>query len=219
MTYTPIPAGTQNWDVPVNAAFVDQDARITTNASDIAAKVSKSGDTMTGTLTNSMPGSTSLAFATDASGDAFMRFRVRIDGRLDWGSGAAGVDATLFRSGVGVLRTDGLLSMESGQSSTDFTAFTGAPKALRAGSAGGGLAIAEGSNARMGLATLNGTTDVVVSNTSITADTRIFLTTQAAAGTPGAPIVVSRVNSTSFTIRSTTVGDTSSVAFLLVEPN
>lgn len=29
MTYTPIPAGTPNWDVPVNAAFTDQDQRIT----------------------------------------------------------------------------------------------------------------------------------------------------------------------------------------------
>lgn len=32
MTYTPIPAGTQNWDVPVNAAFTNQDAAITANA-------------------------------------------------------------------------------------------------------------------------------------------------------------------------------------------
>ena len=30
MTYTPIPQGTPNWDVPVNAAFTDQDSRITT---------------------------------------------------------------------------------------------------------------------------------------------------------------------------------------------
>lgn len=29
MTYTPIPAGTTQWDVPVNAAFTDQDERIT----------------------------------------------------------------------------------------------------------------------------------------------------------------------------------------------
>src|SRR6476620_49734 len=29
MTYTPIPQGTENWDVPVNAAFTSQDARIT----------------------------------------------------------------------------------------------------------------------------------------------------------------------------------------------
>lgn len=31
MTYTPIAPGTLNWDVPVNAAFVDQDTRITAN--------------------------------------------------------------------------------------------------------------------------------------------------------------------------------------------
>jgi hypothetical protein len=35
VTYTPIPAGTQDWDVPLNAALTDQDARITANASDI----------------------------------------------------------------------------------------------------------------------------------------------------------------------------------------
>ena len=37
MTYTPIPAGTQNWDVPVNAAFTDQDGRIAVNEGDINA--------------------------------------------------------------------------------------------------------------------------------------------------------------------------------------
>jgi|SRR5881628_1669081 len=31
MTYTPISAGTLNWDVPVNAAFTSQDNRITVN--------------------------------------------------------------------------------------------------------------------------------------------------------------------------------------------
>lgn len=37
MTYTPIPRGSTDWDVPVNAAFADQDARITQNANDIAS--------------------------------------------------------------------------------------------------------------------------------------------------------------------------------------
>lgn len=37
MTYTPIAKGTTSWDVPVNAAFIDQDERITENAADIAA--------------------------------------------------------------------------------------------------------------------------------------------------------------------------------------
>ena len=35
MTYTPIPEGTPDWDVPLNAALTDQDSRITTNAADI----------------------------------------------------------------------------------------------------------------------------------------------------------------------------------------
>ena len=35
MTFVPIEAGTENWDVPVNAAFSDQDTRITQNAADI----------------------------------------------------------------------------------------------------------------------------------------------------------------------------------------
>lgn len=35
MTYTPIAAGTPDWDVPLNAALSDQDTRITQNAADI----------------------------------------------------------------------------------------------------------------------------------------------------------------------------------------
>ena len=35
MTYTPIARGTTSWDVPVNAAFADQDTRITNNATAI----------------------------------------------------------------------------------------------------------------------------------------------------------------------------------------
>lgn len=37
MTFTPIDRGTTEWDVPVNAAFVDQDTRITDNTNDILA--------------------------------------------------------------------------------------------------------------------------------------------------------------------------------------
>lgn len=40
MTYTPIPRGSTDWDVPVNAAFTDQDTRITDNAGNIAANTS-----------------------------------------------------------------------------------------------------------------------------------------------------------------------------------
>ena len=41
MTYTPIPAGTPDWDVPVNAAFVDQDTRITDNTANISTHASQ----------------------------------------------------------------------------------------------------------------------------------------------------------------------------------
>jgi hypothetical protein len=47
MTYVPIPAGTPDWDVPVNAAFVDQDGRITANAAAIV--------TAQGTASAAMP--------------------------------------------------------------------------------------------------------------------------------------------------------------------
>lgn len=83
--------------------------------------------------------------------------------------------------------------------------------------AGSGLKIKEGSNARMGTAVLVGGT-VSVSNTSVTANTRIFLTAQAPGGTPGAVYVSARVASTSFAITSTSGTDTSTVAWLLVEP-
>lgn len=36
MTYTPIERGSSDWDVPLNAALVDQDGRISTNAANIA---------------------------------------------------------------------------------------------------------------------------------------------------------------------------------------
>jgi hypothetical protein len=39
MSYTPIPKGTDPWDVQVNTAFADQDSRIDVNTNDIAAVV------------------------------------------------------------------------------------------------------------------------------------------------------------------------------------
>lgn len=83
--------------------------------------------------------------------------------------------------------------------------------------AGKGLCVKEGSNARMGTATLVGGT-VTVSNTSVTANTRIFLTSQSDGGTPGWLRVSARSASTSFTITSSSGTDTSTVGWLLVEP-
>lgn len=44
MTYTPIAPGTPSWDVPVNAAFTDQDGRITANSSSITGLQTATGN-------------------------------------------------------------------------------------------------------------------------------------------------------------------------------
>lgn len=84
---------------------------------------------------------------------------------------------------------------------------------------GAGLFVAEGSNAKMGIATLVAGT-VVVSTTAVTANSRIFLTAQSLGTvTVGQGLAVSaRTAGTSFTITSATPTDTSVVAWMLVEP-
>jgi hypothetical protein len=84
--------------------------------------------------------------------------------------------------------------------------------------AGAGLQVAEGSNCKQGTAVLNGTTAVVVSNTSVTANSRIFLTINVPGGTPASPYVFARSAGVSFSIKSTGASDTSTVAWEIFEP-
>lgn len=83
--------------------------------------------------------------------------------------------------------------------------------------AGKGLKIKEGSNAMMGVATLVAGT-VTVSTTAVTASSRIFLCIQALAGGVGQLSVANVVAGTSFDINSTDGADTSTIAWLIVEP-
>ena len=83
--------------------------------------------------------------------------------------------------------------------------------------AGGGIKIKEGSNARMGVATLVAGT-VTVANTSVTAATRIFVTNGGINGTAGFLGISTTVPGTSFTITSSSATDTSKVNWLLIEP-
>jgi hypothetical protein len=82
---------------------------------------------------------------------------------------------------------------------------------------GKGLQVKEGTNAKMGVATLVGGT-VTVANTSVTTNSRIFLTCQTPGGTPGFLRVSARTAGTSFTILSSSGTDTSVVAWLIMEP-
>lgn len=88
---------------------------------------------------------------------------------------------------------------------------------LQIGTLGKGLKIKEGTGAKMGISTLVAGT-VVVSNTSITSTSRIFLTCNVVGGTPGFLRVSTRSVGTSFTILSSSGTDTSAVAWMLVEP-
>lgn len=82
---------------------------------------------------------------------------------------------------------------------------------------GKGLRVKEGSNAKQGTATLVAGA-ATVSNTSVTANSRIFLTSQADGGTPGWLRVSARSAGTSFTITSSSGSDTSTVAYQIFEP-
>jgi len=91
------------------------------------------------------------------------------------------------------------------------------PNNLSITAEGYGLKIKEGSDARMGVATLVGGT-VTVSNNTVTANTRIMLTAQNNGGTIGFLSVSARTAATSFVILSSSGSDTSIVAWMLVEP-
>lgn len=130
------------------------------------------------------------------TGDSSRRLSVLASGQITWGSGTA-LDTNLYRSAADVLATDDDLSLKT---------------------AGKGLQIKEGSNAKLGTATLVAGT-VTISNTSVTSTSRIFLTTYNVGGTPGALYVSGKVAGTSFSVTSTSGTDTSTFNYLIVEPS
>lgn len=141
----------------------------------------------------------SNTLATNVGSGTNDDFRMLGDGTQQYGAGGASArDTTWGRQG---------------------TAQIGTPDSdVIIGLAGKGLRVKEGSNAKSGTATLNGTTAVTVANTSVTTTSRIYLTIQAPGGTVGSPYVSARTAGTSFQIKSTATGDTSTVAYLIVEP-
>lgn len=87
--------------------------------------------------------------------------------------------------------------------------------------AGGGLYIKEGSNATMGISTLIGGT-VTVSNTKVTANSRIFLSINSVGVLANIGIIyedkANRIVGTSFIIKSSNVLDTSNISWVIIEP-
>jgi hypothetical protein len=85
--------------------------------------------------------------------------------------------------------------------------------------AGKGLRIKMGANAKMGQAILTGGT-VTISTTAITASSLVFLSNGQAGGVPGvlSEDAASRVAGTSFKVDSTSAADASGVNWLIIEP-
>ncbi|WP_411090783.1 glycosyl hydrolase family 28-related protein [Streptomyces sp. 049-1] len=152
---------------------------------------------------------------SDAGDNTILRRGLNIAERT--GSTADPVDAFAPPTDVaGNLNVGGYAALNSGQSNGQWNIWDGQAKALNLGSAGGGIAIKEGTNARMGVGTLVGGT-LTVANTSVTANTRVATFRQAAGGTLG-HLSATKIAGASFTINSSSNVDTSVVAWVLYEP-
>jgi len=116
----------------------------------------------------------------------------------------------------GTLGVTGVLTASAGVNSTGDVTITSGNAVVA--TAGKGVKVKEGSNATMGTLAVNGATPVVVSTTAVTANSRIFLTTNVAGGTPAFCYVSTRTAGTSFTVQGV-ASDTSTVAWLIVEPS
>jgi len=120
-----------------------------------------------------------------------------------WGTGCTGTGTTAGTGKIGINNNAPTYTLDV---SGDFGI----------GAAGKGLRVKEGSNAKQGVATLSGGT-VVVSNTSVTASSRIILTAQDNSST-GALRVSARSAGTSFTITSSNGADSGVIAYQIFEP-
>jgi hypothetical protein len=145
-------------------------------------------------------------------------------GGIEWQSAIAlfpGVvySASYFQSAGGGAGTGAFVFGSGGAESISRlgTGSLGANADFSINQVGKGLLIKEGSNAKMGVATLSAGS-VVVSTTAVTANSRIFLTKNSGSST-GSLRVSARTAGTSFTITSSDAADTGTVAWMIVEPS
>jgi hypothetical protein len=147
-------------------------------------------------------GATAAMITTQETGDTQPRVVIETNGIWLGGGSTVPGGPTIQSGGSGVTQVNGKLQCEN---NVDVAA------------AGFGVAVAEGSNAKQGTGVLSSGT-VVVSNTSVTANSRIFLTAQSVSGTAGALAVTARTAGTSFTVTSTSGTDASTFAYEIFEP-
>lgn len=126
-----------------------------------------------------------------------------------FGPGTGLAHVFVFRDSTGA---QNILGIEDASLGGDVRALVGN---LTVDTAGKGLVVKEGSNARLGQATLVAGT-IAVANTSVTANTRVFVTVTTTGGTQG-HLSVAKNAGVGFTINSTSGSETSVVDWHLVE--
>jgi len=119
-----------------------------------------------------------------------------------------------LRAGSPLLLDDPAIGINNSAPTYTFDVLTGD---IGIGTLGKTLRINESTNGKQGTAVLVAGSKVVA-NTSITANSRIQLTSNVDGGTPGFLRVSARTVGTSFTITSSSGTDTSTVAYLITEP-
>lgn len=160
--------------------------------------VARTGDTsQTGKVATYGFSTLSPGFTTTVGGDAQDRYRVMASGLTEWGNGTDTRDTNLYRAGADQLATD------------DDLVFATTGKAIKVKEGG--------ANPKLGIVTLVAGT-ATVNTTSVTNNSRIFLTNQSQGGTAGILRTSSRNAGVSFTITSSSATDTSIVAWFIVEP-
>lgn len=203
--------------IPANGIFLPaaNTVGIAANSVQIATYANGNGDSVQNLIAalNKTARSYCTLNASSTSGDAYSIYQQ--SGGIKWSVGMSLVNTS---GGFAIANTDGFGSAIYLSISTAglVTVNTGP---FSVGTAGKGLQVKEGSNAKQGTVTLVAGA-AVVANTSVTASSRIFLTAQSL-GTVTAPkalAVTARTAGTSFTITSADATDTSVVAYEIFEP-
>lgn len=166
------------------------------------------------TANSSFQASTSGSYAF---GSTRSTLKSSSDGLIELGN-AAGTDFTRLNFGGATTSFAGIASSGTTLTVTRGDGTSGAtfnPDSLTM-SAGKAISITSGANQRAGDATLVGGT-VTVNNTTVTANTRVFLTRKSTGGTIGFAVTYTVSAATSFTITSDNVLDTSVYSYLLIE--
>jgi hypothetical protein len=138
-----------------------------------------------------------LVVGDQVTGDSVQRMTVDSTGTHRYSPGNAAADVVQKRSGANTMQlTLGNFDLNGNNQ---------------------GLAVKESANGKQGTATLVAGT-ATVANTSVTANSRIFLTSQADGGTPGFLRVTAKTAGVSFVVTSSNAADTSVIAYEIFEP-